>query len=351
MGIIVTKGGYLLANDFYYNNNLSKWRKAVNSFKLRVLVQLSEQAGDADLKVAQQFAAVMNDAATYPVFESAADEMSFVYNNQYNKYPTNPESFGFDAARYNMTSTYLGKLVSLQDPRTFFVAEPAAALVASGKAPTSFEAFRGAGSGDDLANMSAEAGTGNFSFINRKRYYSTYTAENTIQVGYSELCFNIAEAINRGWITGDAEVYYKKGIQASLSFYGIVEGANTVSFQKPGGTLSDYNTHTVNFNFANYYNQDAVKYAGNTAGGLEQILTQKYLAFYQNSGWEAYYNWRRTGVPTFHTGPGTGNSQRVALRFQYPVSETASNQEHVTSAIQAQYNGPDDINGKMWIIK
>src|SRR5688572_17486205 len=65
MSVIVTKGGYLLANDFYYNNNLSKWRKAVNSFKLRVLVQLSKQAGDADLKVAQQFAAVMNDAATY----------------------------------------------------------------------------------------------------------------------------------------------------------------------------------------------------------------------------------------------------------------------------------------------
>ncbi|MES2894163.1 MAG: SusD/RagB family nutrient-binding outer membrane lipoprotein [Bacteroidota bacterium] len=351
MGSIVTKGGYLLANDFYYNNNLAKWRKAVNSFKLRVLVQLSKQSSDADLKIPQQFAAVFSDPATYPVFESAADEMSFVWNNQYNKFPTNPESFGFDAARYNMTSTYLDKLVSLQDPRTFFVAEPAAALVAAGKAPTSFEAFRGAGSGDDLANMSAEAGTGKFSFINRKRYYSTYTAESTIQVGYAELCFNIAEAINRGWITGSAEDFYKKGIQTSQSFYGIVEGTNAVNFQKPGGTLSDYNTYSIQFKFADYYNQEGVKYAGNTPAGLTQILTQKYLAFYQNSGWEAYYNWRRTGVPVFHTGPGTGNSQRVALRFQYPVSEITSNTEHVKSAIQAQFAGPDDINGAMWIVK
>jgi hypothetical protein len=351
MATILNKGGYLLASDFYYGNDLAKWRKAVNSFKLRVLVQLSKQAGDADLSIGQKFAATLANSSTFPIFESMADNMQYVYNNQYNKYPTNPESFGFDAARYNMTSTYLDKLVSLQDPRTFYVAEPAAALVAAGKSPTSFDAFKGAGSGDDLANMSAEAGLGKFSFINRKRYYSTYTAESTIQIGFPELCFNIAEAINRGWVTGNAEDWYKKGIQSSINFYGVNNGANTVSFQKPGGTLSDYNNYTINFDWATYYNQPLVKYDGNTATGLSQILTQKYLAFYQNSGWEAYYNWRRTGVPAFHTGPGTGNSQRVALRFQYPVSEKSINETNVNSAIQSQFNGPDEINAKIWIIK
>ena len=37
-----------------------------------------------------------------------------------------------------------------------------------------------------------------------------------------------------------------------------------------------------------------VKCAGNTAAGLTQILTQKYVAFFQNSGLEAFYNQRRT---------------------------------------------------------
>ena len=239
----------------------------------------------------------------------------------------------------------------LKDPRTFYVAEPAAALVAAGKAPNSFDAFKGAGSGEDLANMSADAGLGKYSFINRKRYYSTYTAENTIQVGYPELCFNMAEAIARGWITGNAEDWYKKGIQASIGFYGIVDGSNTVTFQKPGGTLNDYNTYTINFDFNTYYNQPSVKLSETNTAALEKILTQKYLAFYQNSGWEAYYNWRRTGTPTFHTGPGTGNSERVALRFEYPVSEKSINLENVNSAIQSQYGGTDDINAKMWIIK
>ncbi len=67
--------------------------------------------------------------------------------------------------------------------------------------------------------------------------------------------------------------------------------------------------------------------------------------------WEAYYNWRRTGTPVFHTGPGTGNSQRVALRFEYPVSEKSINLGNVNSAIQSQFSGKDDINAKMWIIK
>jgi Starch-binding associating with outer membrane len=351
MSAVVTKGNFILANDFYYNNDLNNWRKAVNSFKLRVLIQLSKQVADADLNIKQKFSETFTNQAKYPVFTGMSDNMQFTYNNQYNKYSTNPDNFGFDAARYNMTSTYLDKLVSLRDPRTFYVAEPAAALVNAGNAPNSFEAFKGAGSGDDLANMSAEAGLGKFSFINRKRYYSTYTAENTIQVGYPELCFNIAEAINRGWITGNAEDWYKKGIQSSIGFYGIVNGTNTVTFQKPGGTLSDYNTYSINYDWATYYNQPTVKYSGADATGLNQILTQKYLAFYQNSGWEAYYNWRRTGTPVFHTGPGTGNSQRVALRFEYPVSEKAINLTNVNSAIQSQFNGPDDINAKMWIIK
>ena len=91
--------------------------------------------------------------------------------------------------------------------------------------------------------------------------------------------------------------------------------------------------------------------AGAGTTGLNQILLQKYLAMYQNSGPEGYYNWRRTGVPTFHVGPGTGNSQRVALRFQYPSAERAVNKTNVEAAIVSQFGGSDDINAKMWIIK
>ncbi len=348
---IITKGGYLLASDFYFNNDLAKWRRAINAFKLRVLIQLSKFETDTDLNIKIKFSETLSNPSKYPLFTDISQNMQYVYNAQYNKYPTNPESFGFDVARYNMTSTYLNNLVTLKDPRTFYVAEPAAALVTAGAAPNSFEAFAGAGSGEDLATMSANAGLGKYSFINRKRYYSTFTAENCTQIGYAEMCFNIAEAINRGWTTGIAEDWYKKGIQASIGFYGIVNGSNNVSFQRPGGSLSDYNVYTINYDWATYYAQTTVQYAGNNISGLNQIVNQKYLAFFQNSGWEAYYNWRRTGIPTFHTGPGNGNSNRVALRFQYPNAEKTNNTTNVNAAIKSQYGGLDDINAKMWIIK
>ena len=351
MAGLITKGGYLLSSDFYYKNDLAKWRRAVNAFKLRVLIQLSRYEADTDLNIKQKFSSTFTNASLYPLFTNIEDNLQYNYNNQYNKYPTNPESFGFDAARYNMTSTFLNTLVALKDPRTFYVAEPAQSLVSGGAAPNSFAAFAGSGSGEDLATMSANAGLGKYSFINRKRYYSTFTAQSTIQIGYAEMCFNIAEAINRGWVAGNAEDWYKKGVQAGIGFYGIVNGNNSVYFQKVGGTLSDYDTYTINYDWATYYAQPAITYAGNNSAGLNQIITQKYLSFYQNSGWEAYYNWRRTGIPTFNTGAGTGNSNRIALRFQYPTSEKAINTTNVNSAIQSQFAGQDDINAKMWIIQ
>jgi len=348
---VTSKGTYLLSSDFYYGNDLNKWRKAVNSLKLRVLIQLSKQEGDADLNIKQKFTETLGNPTKYPLFEGMSDNLTFVPNSSYDKYPTNLDIYGLDVNRYNMSSTYLNTLISYNDPRTFAVAEPADSLVKAGALPTSFAAFQGAGSGEDLATMTTKALKGLYSYINRNRYYRTYTAENTIQIGYPEMCFNIAEAINRGWVSGNAEEWYTKGIQASIGFYGLVNGSNTVTFQKRNGTINDYNTFTINFDWATYYAQPSVKYSGNTPAGLTQILTQKYLAFYQNSGSEAYFNWRRTSTPTFHVGPGTGNSQRVPLRYQYPAAEIAVNTVNVKAAISSQFPGGDDINEKMWIIK
>ena len=164
------------------------------------------------------------------------------------------------------------------------------------------------------------------------------------------MCLNIAEAINRGWATGDANVWYQKGIKAMFSFYGINDGANTVSFLRtlaPG----DYVNYNVTFNYSDYFAQPAVNYAGNNATGLKQILTQRYLTLARNSGLEAYYQWRRTGIPVFSVGPGTGNSGVIPLRYQYPSSELSTNTVNYKAAIQSQFGGSDNINAKMWIIQ
>jgi len=346
---LIAGGNKTLDGDIYFNNDLIKWQKAVNTFHLRVLISLSKKEGDADLKVKQQFAAIMADKTKYPVMGVIGDNLQYVYS-QVNKYPSNPDNLGFDATRYNMSATYLNKLVELNDPRAYITAEPATKQLAAGKTPADITAYVGANSGEDLTNMSskmADSENGEYSVRSRARYYSSYSGEPGIIIGYAEMCFNIAEAINRGWTTGSAEDWYKKGIKASLAFYGVpTEAAGTVSKTYKGVS------YAINFDFNNnYYQQATVKYKGDNANGLEQILTQKYLAFFQNSGREAYQNWRRTTVPVFLTGTGTGNSGVIPKRFQYPSSERTTNGDNWKTTVQSQFGGNDDINGQMWLIK
>ncbi len=51
-----------LQGDIYYNGDLRQWQKAVNAFKLRVLVQMSKKT-DADLNVGAEFSKILSDPA------------------------------------------------------------------------------------------------------------------------------------------------------------------------------------------------------------------------------------------------------------------------------------------------
>lgn len=361
--VLISGADNTLSGDYFFNNDLRKWQKTINTFRLRVLIALSKKSADADLNVKASFAAVMADKSKYPVYADMGDNLQFTWINPFNKYPINPDNFGFDATRYNMSSTHIGLLTSLKDPRVFAVADPAGSKLKSGILPSDHAAFIGASPAEDLADMSSKAGQDNgagfvpgvYSFYGRYRYYRTYTAENTILIGYAEMSFNIAEATNLGWITGDAADWYKKGIQSAIGFYNIKDGENTFYYLRSGGKVSesaDYIGYQVNFGFNDYYSQPEVMYAGNNANGLEQIFKQKYLSFFQNSGFEAYYNYRRTGIPEFAKGgPGTGNSGLIPRRFQYPGTERTTNADNLTEALQRQFNGDDDINADMWVVQ
>jgi hypothetical protein len=350
----------ILQGDIYFNNDLVKWQQAVNTFRIRLLLHLSKKANAsdaADLQIKQQFNSIVTNPVTYPVMKGSSDNLEYKYIYPTNKYPKNPGNFGFDALRENTSETYINLLKSNNDPRIYFTAEPAAALFDKNN-PLKIDAFAGANPGEDLGIMYAKANAGFYSLLNRYRYYRTYTAENCIQIGYPEMCFNIAEGINRGWApslnAGDAENYYRKGILASMASYDIpVSGSITVYFFKQGYSIDDpaaFNSYALNFDFETYYAQAGVKYNGNNSTGLAQILNQRYVALYAHSGLEGYFQNRRTGIPVFGTGPGTGNSGRIATRFQYPSTELSTNSTNYSAAI-SQYGGNDDINGIMWILK
>jgi hypothetical protein len=161
------------------------------------------------------------------------------------------------------------------------------------------------------------------------------------------MCFNIAEAANRGWLpTQSAAAWYLKGINASLSFYGITEGQVMTIGDLKGNTLG-----TATANIAQFLTN--VAYAGDNTAGLKQILEQKYVSMFQNSGWEAYYNWRRTGYPAFaEGGAGIGTaSNKIPRRWLYPTDETTYNTANANAAIKTQYNGTDDVTLDTWLTK
>lgn len=91
-------------------------------------------------------------------------------------------------------------------------------------------------------------------------------------------------------------------------------------------------------------------YQGNNVSGLKQIREQKYVSLFQNSGYQAFFEQRRTGIPEFSVGEGNANG-RIPLRWMYPTREKQYNEANLKAALQSQFNGSDDINDVMWLVK
>ncbi len=354
------QNGFLeFSGDFYYKERINnpvagsngrealiKWQKVVNSYKLRVLIELSKKAGDADLSIPAQFAAIFSNPVTYPIFTSNDDNLQYVFNSTFNYYPDNPSNYGNNAGRLNIAATLETNLGKFNDIRAMIFGEPARGL---GFSDTSYNSFVGGRSGDDVSTLATLSGAKSICLYNYNHYYKTFTAEPTLILSYGETCYDIAEALNRGWITGDASAWYQNGTKAMFAFYGVTDGLNQVVFRNAAGTGDA--TYNMPFSFNAYFNQPLVKYMGNNANGLNQILTEKYFAYARNSGLQGYYQWRRTGIPAFSAGTGTGNGGIIPLRFQYPSNEKVANATNYIDAVQKQYNGSDDINAKMWLIQ
>ena len=149
---------------------------------------------------------------------------------------------------------------------------------------------------------------------------------------YAELQFILAEARQKGFITtGTAETYYTNGITANFNYWqSVVPAAYNLNVAIPAG----------------YLNQPSVAYTGSDMEKLGKIALQKWIALYFN-GLEAWFDWRRTGMPEIIPGPGNLNNNKVPVRYIYPLSEQSLNGTNRAEAVKRQ--GPDDLNTRPWI--
>ena len=328
-----------LTGDIIYGNttnDILQWRKLINSFAIRVLVTLSNKTADADLQVIPRFQKIYNNPSTYPLFQSNADNGQLTYSNQNgNIYPLYKNT---EVTRLYPDSAFCTFLTTNKDPRLFAYFSQTANSITAGKLPTDFSAYKGIDASivtttaADIFTQSGESSSLNI------RYTANPAPEPHVAIGYPELQFNLAEAAYRGWITASAEAFYKNGIQASFSFYEPYENL-------PAGT---YQTASY---FPTYYANPVITY--NSATALQQIIYQKYIAFFYNSFEEPYFNMRRTGLPVVTVnGGGMQNNGKLPLRFLYPISETQTNATAVNAAIQRQFgSGGDNINSAMWLLQ
>ncbi|MFI5136312.1 MAG: SusD/RagB family nutrient-binding outer membrane lipoprotein [Sphingobacteriales bacterium] len=347
------------AGDIYGLTYL-QWQKVINTYTLRVLISLSKRATDnADLNIPSTFATIVNNPATYPIMTSNADNLVYKYNQAFNPYAT----LNLGLQPYNSYDgiglPYLNATAPNADPRLLVVASPAISQVSGGTPAGSFAAFVGIDDNQSVSALQAIS-FNNYSHSNYNRYfslpaaYSGANAEPFVFIGYSEMCFNIAEAINLGWVSGqNSTTWYNNGINASLALYGITNGQTLTIADYTGATLG---TATVNIPafMAN------VAYAGDNAAGLAQIFTQRYVSMHLNSGFESFFNWRRSvssaypnGIPAFSQGGagiGTANNL-IPRRWLYPATEANYNSANYNSAITSQFGGTDDPTKDTWLTK
>jgi len=349
------------ANGDIFNLTNQQWQKLINSYRLRVLISLSKRADDtADLNIKTQFNAMVTNPTTYPIMTSNSDNMVYKFNSV-NTYP----NYASGSNAYN-NFLFIGKPVldittATADPRTFLFATPVDKTKFN-----QFDQYKGAPTG---TSVSVLFGATTFSNFNSARYFNTTVSgkadklnnlgalsELFIFIGYPELCFNVAEGINRGWAPAltavNAQTWYNNGIIASCANLGLtITGPNQqIATSDGAGT----NLGTVTTDYATFSANIAYNTA-TPATALNQILTQKYVALFMNSGWEAFYNYRRTGVPAFATGAGnTGyNTANGAIprRFLYPLDETTANSANYKAAINSQFGGSEDIYKDTFLTK
>lgn len=140
-------------------------------------------------------------------------------------------------------------------------------------------------------------------------------ARNAFLMLNAESKFLQAEAIQRGYLPGNAQQVFNDGITASFNFYST--GFGTVVLTPLDAAAYIAATDSKN----------GLGWTGST-DKVNAIITQKYLALAQWHGIELYIDHLRTGFPKLPLPVGVNNTTRPN-RLIYPSSEYSTNSSNV----------------------
>lgn len=140
-----------------------------------------------------------------------------------------------------------------------------------------------------------------------------------------EVQFLLAEAVVKGWITGNAETFYKKGVELAMKRWGEPLPAS-------------------------YFANPLAAFPADKTQQLAKIGLQKWLGLFM-MGIESYADYRRTRVPFLeNNGALSSTVNPFPLRYRYPESEFKNNSGNYQIAIGRLDKGDIEFS-KMWLVQ
>ena len=304
----------LIQSDILFNGDVMKWKKFANSLRMRLLLRRSNKVNpSADMTE------MLASPATYPLMDAVTENAALKYDVAPNLYPLAGSRSG-DIQYVCLSQKFADTLNAFQDPRLPLFFQPTSSSVTSGspKFAGVLNGLPDASLSGALIPLSSQIG-----LMFYKDIQVPVPAQGVI-MQVAELKFILAESVVKGYITGDAKTYYEAGIKASMDYYKSVSGVNISATPA-------------------YLSQPGVAYDASKA--MPQIATQRWIAMFYND-WQAWHEWKRTGLPVLTPSKTNFNGDRIPVRFLYPSDVQVTDRDNYTEAVKTQ--GPDDINTKLW---
>jgi hypothetical protein len=328
LGILnANRGGNAFGgNDQIYGGSIDKWITFANTLRLRIAMRISEV--EPALAKAEAEKAVSDGVMTSNLDDAEFQCTANSIHNMPRMIPWN---------EFRMSATMESILRGYEDPRMSAYFSPAV--------DPEFGEYRGLRNGYEIVDL-AKPGLFYDKLSAMGPKWQPVDAQSSITweiMMSAEAYFLRAEGALKGWnMGGTAEELYNSGIEKSMIQWGITDQAAINAYRQ--STNVPIATHDAPFPVTTI----PVKY--DPAVGLEQIMTQKWLALYPD-GWEAWAEARRTDFPRMYPRMASENPDvapdEMMRRVQFVSGEYETNAEAVQDAIQ-KLGGPDKGSTRLW---
>lgn len=317
--------------DLVYGGNIEQWQRFANSLRLRLALRLVKVAPQ---KAAEEAAAAVN--APGGVMTSNDDIWIFPHHTgPGTRLHTNPnaEVYQVDDVIF-LSQTLVDWLQEREDSRLRVYG----AVVKDDQVITDPEQQLGRPNGYTEAEVEAHPSfTGEHSDYTRLHPRFKDLEHPSIWFTYAEVEFMLAEAVVRGWISGNPATHYEEGVRAAMTYLTHYTGDTDISEAE------------IN----NYLLDNPFKVTGTEEEQLEQINEQYWVAVFMN-GYEAWSNFRRSGYPDLEPSPvdkdsphpSTDTGGEFPRRLVYPSDEEVLNLENFQKVLDRQ--GPNTLVTPVW---